>query len=128
MGETILDHVGISVSNFERSKQFYEKALAPLGIKLIMDYSPHAAGFGRGDKPEFWLGTGKASMGGSHLAFVARNRQEVDAFYEAAMAAGATDNGKPGIREQYHPGYYGAFVLDADGHNVEAVVHEQAHG
>jgi catechol 2,3-dioxygenase-like lactoylglutathione lyase family enzyme len=128
---TILDHFGINVSDFARSKAFYEKALAPLGITVAMEYATWC-GFGRGGKPELWIGQGVASfqtpdqvrvITPTHVALVARSRAEVDAFYAAAMAAGGRDHGAPGIRAQYHPNYYGAFVLDPDGHNVEAVIH-----
>jgi catechol 2,3-dioxygenase-like lactoylglutathione lyase family enzyme len=128
---TILDHVGINVSDYARSKAFYEKALAPLGITVAMEYGK-AAGFGRGPKPDFWIGEGKTSFQTEeqirvitpvHVALVARSREEVDAFYAAAIAAGGQDHGKPGLRPEYHAGYYGAFVKDPDGHNVEAVHH-----
>ncbi len=124
---SILDHIGISVSDIADSKAFYTQALAPLGIAPLMDYG-RAVGFGKDGKPDFWIGTSEKSDPAKaatpvHVCFVARNRAEVDAFYLAAMAAGGKDNGKPGIREIYHPSYYGAFVLDPDGHNVEACVH-----
>jgi catechol 2,3-dioxygenase-like lactoylglutathione lyase family enzyme len=128
---SLIDHVTLVVSDFERSKQFYEKALAPLGVKKLMEFGK-AAGFGREQKPDFWIGQGPTSFHTAehmkiitpmHLAFAARTRAEVDAFYTTALAAGAKDFGKPGVREIYHPGYYGAFVLDPDGHNVEAVIH-----
>ncbi|XXS67421.1 VOC family protein [Sorangium sp. So ce131] len=131
---TLLDHVSLNVSDYERSKAFYEKALAPLGVKLLMEYGV-AGGFGRDNKPDFWIAKGPGSYQKSeqlaiispvHLAFTARSREEVDAFYQAALAAGAKDFGPPGIREIYHPNYYGAFVLDPDGHNVEAVYHGPA--
>lgn len=127
----LIDHVTLAVSDFARSKAFYEKALAPLGVKLLMEFGK-AAGFGRGPKPDFWIGEGPASFQTAeqlqiitpmHIALVARSRDEVDAFYTAALAAGARDFGKPGVREQYHPHYYGAFVLDPDGHDIEAVIH-----
>lgn len=130
---SILDHVSLFVSDYARSKAFYEKALAPLGIKLIMEYGP-AGGFGRDQKPEFWIGSGPASfhtpeqiriITPMHLAFATRTRAEVDAFYKAAIEAGARDFGAPGPRPIYHPGYYGAFVLDPDGHNIEAVNHHE---
>lgn len=130
---SILDHVSLVVSDYARSKAFYEKALAPLGIKLIMEFGP-AGGFGRGQKPEFWIGTGPASfqtpeqvrvITPTHLAFATRTRAEVDAFYKAAIEAGARDFGAPGPRPIYHPCYYGAFVLDPDGHNIEAVNHHE---
>ena len=128
---SLIDHVTLVVSDYARSKTFYEKALAPLGVKVIMEFGK-ACGFGRDQKPDFWIGEGPTSfqkpedlkvITPMHLAFSARTRGEVDAFYTAALAAGARDFGKPGIREVYHPHYYGAFVLDPDGHNVEAVFH-----
>ena len=131
---SILDHVGINVSDYERSKAFYTAALAPLGITLVMEFGK-AAGFGRKGKPAFWIGEGQTSFQRPqqlqvitpvHLAFVATSREQVDAFHAAALAAGATDHGAPGLRPEYHAGYYGAFVLDPDGHNVEAVIHDFA--
>ena len=129
--QPIIDHVGIKVADLERAKAFYSQALAPLGIRLLMGHGT-AAGFGR-DKPEFWLGAGKSDYQATevmdfstpvHVCLSARTRAEVDAFHAAALAAGGRDNGAPGIRAHYHPGYYGAFVIDLDGHNVEAVHHE----
>ena len=126
-----LDHIGINVTQYDRAKAFYGKALAPLGISLVMEFGK-AAGYGRNGKPDFWFGEGATSFQKPeqlapitpvHLCFVARTRAEVDAFYEAAIAAGGRDNGKPGIRKEYHPNYYGAFVVDPDGHNVEACIH-----
>lgn len=117
----VLDHIGLSVSDYARAKAFYAAALKPLGMTLLMEFGSEAAGFGR-TRPQFWIGTGKAA-GPIHLAFGAATRADVDAFYAAAMAAGGKDNGAPGIRAHYHPDYYGAFVLDPDGHNVEAVCH-----
>jgi catechol 2,3-dioxygenase-like lactoylglutathione lyase family enzyme len=128
---SLIDHVTLVVSDFARSKTFYEKALAPLGVKVIMEFGK-AAGFGREQKPDFWIGEGPMSfqtpeqlviLTPTHLAFAARSRDEVDGFYTAALAAGARDFGKPGLREIYHPHYYGAFVLDPDGHDIEAVIH-----
>ncbi|MFI4995125.1 MAG: VOC family protein [Hyphomicrobiales bacterium] len=125
----MLDHIGFAVSDFERSLAFYKKALEPLGFGLVMEVPREAtggeahAGFGRDGRPQFWIGTGKGLAGRLHVAFAARNRADVDAFHAAAIRAGATDNGKPGLRPIYHPNYYGAFVLDPDGHNIEAVCH-----
>jgi catechol 2,3-dioxygenase-like lactoylglutathione lyase family enzyme len=128
----ILDHIGINVTDYARSKAFYEKALAPLGIKAVMEYGT-ACGFGHAGKPDFWIGQGKTSFQTPeqleaitpvHVAFVAKSRAEVDAFHVAALAAGGTDFGKPGIRTEYHANYYGAFVKDLDGHNIEAVTHQ----
>ncbi len=120
----IIDHIGITVSDYEKSKIFFSKALAPLGIELVGEFQGNA-GFGKNRKPEFWFSAhGKASEP-IHIAFVAENREEVNHFYEAAISAGAKDNGKPGLREHYHPNYYSAFVLDPDGHNIEAVCHQE---
>ncbi|MDQ3056184.1 MAG: VOC family protein [Pseudomonadota bacterium] len=126
----MIDHVGFKVSDFARSLVFYQQALAPLGYVLVMEVTPEMsgndsrhAGFGKDRKPTFWIGTGGSASGGLHIAIAATSRAQVDAFHAAALAAGATDNGAPGLRPQYHPGYYGAFVRDPDGHNIEAVCH-----
>jgi len=127
----VLDHIGFSVSDLARSRAFYEKALAPLGIGKIMELSAEQtgsgghAGFGEGGKPYFWIGDRADSVlkGSMHVAFAAASRAAVDAFHRAALAAGGQDNGAPGLRPHYHSSYYGAFVLDPDGHNVEAVCH-----
>ncbi len=120
----MIDHLGIRVSDLDRSIAFYTKALAPLGYTLIRRYEKMAAGFGIAPKPDFWIGTGEPPKDRVHVAFRASGRAQVRAFYEAAMAAGAKDNGAPGTRPHYHEHYYGAFVLDPDGHNIEAVCHE----
>ncbi len=126
----MIDHVGFAVSDYERAKAFYTKALAPLGYTLIMEVAAEtnpsghpAAGFGIGGKPDFWIGGEGKLEKPLHVAIVAKDRASVDAFHRAALAAGARNNGAPGLRPQYHPDYYGAFVLDADGHNIEAVCH-----
>lgn len=126
----MLDHIGFPVADFERSKAFYTAALAPLGYQLLknVDLSDEAgpggyAGFGGNGQPQFWIGTGMPLKGRLHVAFAARDRGCVRAFYLAALAAGATDNGPPGLRPHYHANYYGAFVIDPDGHNIEAVTH-----
>jgi catechol 2,3-dioxygenase-like lactoylglutathione lyase family enzyme len=118
----MIDHSGVSVSDVVTSKAFYRAALAPLGYTLLME-SEQSAGFGVAPKPDFWIGRGKPNVPPIHIAFRAESRSQVDAFYKAAMAAGGRDNGAPGPRPQYHPSYYGAFVLDPDGHNIEAVCH-----
>jgi len=124
----ILDHIGFAVTDVARSKAFYEKALAPLGIKALFEVTAEMTGgeahcgFGR-DHPEFWIGTGRRLNGVLHVAFTAPSRAVVDAFHKAALEAGGKDNGKPGVRPHYHPNYYGAFVLDPDGHNIEVVCH-----
>ena len=123
----MLDHVGLDVTDYELSKAFYEKALAPLGLELMMEPAPGIGGFGDGRRPFFWIGTGRRSaQSGVHVAFDTSDRAAVDAFHAAALDAGATDNGPPGVREIYHPNYYGAYVLDPDGNNVEAVCHRPA--
>ena len=126
----MIDHMGFSVSDYERAKAFYLKALAPLGYSLVMEVPGEtnpsgypAAGFGEGGKPDFWIGAEGGLNHPLHVAIVAKTRAAVDAFYKAAMEAGARDNGPPGLRPHYHQNYYGAFVLDHDGHNVEAVCH-----
>ncbi len=120
----ILDHLTISVSDFERAKAFYQRALKPLGITMLAEFSGFA-GMGT-DRAQFWFALGDVGVHKTHIAFAAASRAKVDEFYAAAMAAGATDNGKPGIRALYHPNYYGAFVFDPDGYNVEAVCHVAA--
>jgi catechol 2,3-dioxygenase-like lactoylglutathione lyase family enzyme len=120
----VIDHVTATVSDVESAKTFYEKALEPLGYKLAMAGEGYAGfGSGEGAMPDFWLGT-RPERGASHVAFTAPDRATVDRFYEAAMAAGGTDNGPPGIRADYHENYYGAYVHDADGNNIEAVCHK----
>ncbi|HLG88840.1 MAG TPA: VOC family protein [Alphaproteobacteria bacterium] len=121
----MIDHVGLSVVDFGRSKEFYRNALRPLGYELIMEFPDGGgvAGFGAGGKPDFWIDGAAKPSPKLHVALAAADRAAVDAFYQAAMAAGGRDNGKPGLRPQYHAGYYGAFVLDPDGHNIEAVTH-----
>jgi predicted lactoylglutathione lyase len=119
----MLDHIGIPVSDCGRSKEFFKLALAPLGYQAIMEFED-AVGFGRDGKPDFWIGENKARAS-THVAFSASKRRTVDDFYKAAIAAGGRDNGAPGLRPQYHPNYYGAFVLDPDGNNIEAVCHER---
>ncbi|HVQ57685.1 MAG TPA: VOC family protein [Solirubrobacterales bacterium] len=123
----MLSHVGIEVGDMDRSRAFYEAALAPLGITVVMEFEG-AAGFGketeRGPNPFFWLqARGRPATSGLHLCFGASTNDLVDAFHAAALAAGGEDNGAPGLRPIYHPGYYGAFVLDPDGNNIEAVCH-----
>ena len=125
----MLDHVGMTVLDFARSRAFYVAALAPLGYAPVMDVTKEqtghaaAAGFGADGKPDFWFGGEGAMNKPVHIAIAAKDRATVDAFYKAAIAAGGRDNGPPGLREHYHPNYYGAFVFDLDGNNVEAVCH-----
>ena len=123
----MLSHVGIEVRDLERSRAFYEGALAPLGIEVVMEFES-AVGFGKetdlGPNPFFWLNArGRPPVSGAHICFGARTTDLVDDFHAAALAAGGNDNGAPGLRPIYHPGYYGAFVLDPDGNNIEAVCH-----
>jgi catechol 2,3-dioxygenase-like lactoylglutathione lyase family enzyme len=121
----MIDHTGLGVSDLGRSKAFYAAALKPLGYALLMEFDPFA-GFGEPPKPDFWIGQGKVNDPPLHVAFRAKDRTTVDAFHAAALAAGGRDNGAPGLRPHYHPHYYGAFVLDPDGHNIEAVCHDPA--
>jgi catechol 2,3-dioxygenase-like lactoylglutathione lyase family enzyme len=118
----MLDHLGLTVSDYARSKRFYESALAPLGYGVIMEFRGAIAGLGAAGKPDFWISQGDAGNR-IHVAFASPDRATVDAFYQAAIAAGGTDNGGPGLRPEYHPNYYGAFVFDPDDNNIEAVCH-----
>jgi catechol 2,3-dioxygenase-like lactoylglutathione lyase family enzyme len=131
----VIDHLGIIATDYPASRAFYEKALAPIGYTKLMELGPeitgafHTAGFGQAPKPDFWVSSarpGIAASGTVHVCFRAASRAQVDAFHAAALAAGARDNGAPGLRPHYHPNYYGAFVLDPDGHNIEAVCHDPA--
>lgn len=127
----MIDHIGFPVSDYERAKAFYHAALAPLDYVLVLEVRQSendapAAGFGANGKPDFWIGGEGGLDKPLHVAILAKNRAAVDAFYQAAIAAGGRDNGAPGIRAHYHPDYYGAFVLDPDGHNIEAVCHAPA--
>jgi catechol 2,3-dioxygenase-like lactoylglutathione lyase family enzyme len=127
----VIDHIGFPVSDYERSKIFYARALAPLGYVLVMEVPQNqndspAAGFGANGKPDFWIGGEGGLNRPMHIAITAKDRAAVDAFHGAAMATGGRDNGAPGLRPNCHPNYYAAFVLDPDGHNVEAVCHKPA--
>jgi catechol 2,3-dioxygenase-like lactoylglutathione lyase family enzyme len=120
----VIDHLGINVSDYERSRDFYARTLAPLGLSLMMEPMPGIGGFGSEGKPWFWITDQRQpTTENVHVAFTAPDRATVDAFHGAALAAGGIDNGPPGVRELYHPMYYGAYVLDPDGNNVEAVCH-----
>jgi catechol 2,3-dioxygenase-like lactoylglutathione lyase family enzyme len=121
----MLDHIGFDVSDFKKSKEFYLQALKPLGYELFMEWEQWA-GFGVNGKPDLWIRGGSKMTPAIHVAFRAQNRSIVDLFHKAALAAGGVDNGPPGPREIYHPNYYGAFVLDPDGNNIEAVCHDPA--
>src|SRR5690349_20790678 len=122
----MIDHMSITVSSFDASKAFYDKALAPLGASLLFVVpiehtgGGKVGGYGR-DRPTFWIAEGERPKMHQHVAFAARSRAEVDGFYAAAIAAGGKDNGAPGLRPHYHPDYYAAFVFDPDGNNMEAV-------
>lgn len=118
----VLDHIGFNVSDFAKSKAFYLEALAPLGIAVVSEGDGWAM-IGRNGKPQFWFGSFGKPPGSVHIAFAAQSREQVRRFYAAALAAGGKDNGPPGLREHYHPNYYGAFVIGPDGHNIEAVCH-----
>ena len=124
----MLDHMGITVSDIEKSKQFYLKALSPLGIKIMRELTAEQTGgpgtqvgFGNNKTPFFWISDNGSDCGRVHIAFKAKTAGDVDAFYQAAIEAGGKDNGVPGLRLQYRPNYYAAFVRDLDGHNIEAV-------
>lgn len=124
----MIDHMGIHTTNYPACKTFYDAVFAALGGSMLMQVpmehtgGVHVVGYGR-EQPQFWVHEGKAAGHGSHYAFSARSRAEVDAFYKAAIANGGKDNGGPGVRPHYHQHYYGAFVFDPDGNNVEAVCH-----
>lgn len=126
----MIDHTGLVVSDFDRSKRFYSEALAPIGYAKLAEFPASVtghtdvAGFGEPPKPDFWISRGTPNQPPIHIAFRVGSRALVEAFYQAALAAGGRDNGAPGLRPHYHPHYYGAFVLDPDGHNIEAVCHE----
>jgi catechol 2,3-dioxygenase-like lactoylglutathione lyase family enzyme len=125
----MLDHIGFAVKDFDRSKRFYQAALAPLSITPLMEVTPEQtgggshAGFGT-DRPFFWIGDHGQTATAVHVAFTAQSRHAVDEFYREALQAGGRDNGAPGLRPHYHEHYYGAFVLDPDGNNIEAVCHK----
>jgi catechol 2,3-dioxygenase-like lactoylglutathione lyase family enzyme len=121
----MLDHIGLRTTQFDALARFYEIALAPLGHTKLFAWEG-GAGFGSNGVPALWLHASKTPPSGIHIALSAPNRAAVDAFYHAAIGAGARDNGKPGLRADYHPNYYGAFVLDPDGNNLEAVCHVAA--
>lgn len=126
----MIDHTGLTVGDPEKSRRFYEAALAPLGYRVLMEVPTQftggavVLGFGVPPKPDFWVHEGTPQKPPLHVAFRAESRAQVDEFYKAALAAGGKDNGPPGLRPQYHKDYYGAFVLDPDGHNIEAVCHD----
>lgn len=126
----MIDHTGVYVSRPAISRRFYEQALAPLGYSQRMEVPQEftggkvVVGYGVAPDMDFWLSEGPATEPRQHIAFRAGNREQVDAFYRAALAAGGKDNGPPGLRPHYHENYYGAFVLDPDGHNIEAVCHQ----
>ncbi|MBL8288130.1 MAG: VOC family protein [Rubrivivax sp.] len=119
----MFDHVGFGVTRLAESKAFFLRALQPLAVAVVME-GPYGVGLGRGGKPTLWLHESGDKPAPLHLAFTAENRAQVDAFHEAALAAGGKDNGAPGLRPHYHANYYGAFVIGPDGHNVEVVCHK----
>ena len=124
----MIDHIGLRVSDYQRSKAFYQTALAPLGYTMVMEFDMpegKVGGMGVGGAmPDFWISQGEAQRPPLHIAFNAENRAGVDAFHQAACGAGGRDNGKPGLRPHYHQDYYGAFIIDPDGNNIEAVCHK----
>jgi catechol 2,3-dioxygenase-like lactoylglutathione lyase family enzyme len=131
----VIDHLTIVVSDYERSKAFYLAALEPLGYQTVMELSREqipqlpvdkTIGLGVGGKPDIWLRPSSEGVTPTHIALRVSSRADVDAFHQAALSVGATDNGAPGVRPHYHQNYYGAFVLDPDGYNIEAVCHDPA--
>ena len=126
----MIDHTGVAVRDFEKSKAFYRAVFEPIGYRLLVEFpaavTGHAdvAGFGEPPKPDFWINRGTPNRPAIHVAFRVATRAAVDAFYAAALAAGGRSNGAPGLRPHYHANYYGAFVLDFDDHNIEVVCHE----
>ncbi|WP_299361624.1 VOC family protein [uncultured Paracoccus sp.] len=129
----MIDHVGLRVAALDRARAFYDEALKPLGMSVLIEVDEQQTGgrgghlgYGRDGKPDFWVGTGGPAVSGVHVALAAADRATVDAFHAAALKAGGRDNGAPGLRPEYHPGYYGGFVLDPDGNNIEAVFHGAA--
>lgn len=129
----MIDHITVLVSDFDRSMAFYTAALAPLGYAVVMRLTrkeipqlpfEQSAGLGVAGKPDLWLRPSEGPLAPTHIAFASSDRKAVDAFYAAAIAAGGRDNGPPGLRPHYHPNYYGAFVFDPDGYNIEAVCHK----
>jgi catechol 2,3-dioxygenase-like lactoylglutathione lyase family enzyme len=125
----MLDHVSLGTINLSRAKKFYDQALKPLGVTMVFPIAGYGYGYGaKKGEPKFWIGLPLAkrkpkACAGNHVAFVASNRKAVDAFYKAAIKAGGKDNGKPGLRPEYHANYYGAFVFDPEGHAIEACCH-----
>jgi catechol 2,3-dioxygenase-like lactoylglutathione lyase family enzyme len=123
----MIDHISLVVRDLIAAREFYQKALAPLGYEILRQYpnadDPFVVGLGEKGKPDLWIAKGEA-VHPQHIALRVPTRKLVQAFYAAALEAGGKDNGPPGVRAHYHPNYYGAFVLDADGHNLEAVCHE----
>jgi catechol 2,3-dioxygenase-like lactoylglutathione lyase family enzyme len=125
----VFDHISFPVGDNERSKGFYLRSLAPLGYGLVLEVTSdetggqRAAGFGKNGHPQFWIASGTPVVGKMHIAFVAKTRAAVEEFYKTALSAGGRDNGAPGLRPHYHENYYGAFIFDPDGNNIEAVCH-----
>ena len=125
----MFDHIGLNVRDYGASRAFYERALAPLGFRIVMEMEEwKAVAFGQNEKPSFWIVQREPFGTGTHVALTCDSRDSVDAFHGAALAAAGTDNGPPGLREHYHPNYYGAFVFDPDGNNIEAVCHAPPEG
>lgn len=118
----MIDHLSLKVRSLARARAFYTAALAPLGYEVLAEH-PGVLGMGANEVPDLWLVEDAENARPVHLAFTAQSRAAVQSFHAAALAAGGKDNGGPGLRPEYHPSYYGAFVLDEDGHNVEAVIH-----
>lgn len=126
----MIDHTGVLVSNFDQSKRFYEATLEAIGYAKLKEFGPEitghtsVAGFGANGETDFWISAGTPNEPPVHIAFRVDSREQVDAFHRAGLAAGGKDNGAPGLRPHYHANYYGAYLLDPDGHNIEAVCHK----
>jgi catechol 2,3-dioxygenase-like lactoylglutathione lyase family enzyme len=122
----MLDHVTIGVTDLARSRDFYDATLAPIGITRMAAEGDRFAGYGADGRAFFWIGLRQTAIGSAHIAFAVADRRSVDHFHAAGVAAGGRDHGAPGLRPHYHARYYGAFILDPDGHNIEAVCHAAA--
>lgn len=120
----MIDHTGITVRDFSKSRSFYQTILGALGYQQTMEFPGHA-GFGKDHQPAFWISTEGEPLKKFHIAFAAPSRKSVDEFHQAALRAGGKDNGAPGLRPNYHENYYAAFILDPDGYNIEAVCHQK---
>ena len=120
----MIDHCGVNVSDYIDRRDFYKNALSAIGYEIIMEFDGQVAGFGKDNVPDFWIKCEDPVTTKAHVAFQSETRKHVDDFHKAGLGAGGTDNGPPGLRKHYHPNYYGAFILDPDGNNIEVVCHK----